>query len=185
MHRDRLIASARALLDCPFDVIADMLYLEPVSDWYNWIDPEGNRLKILKNNRVKVNLPKIKTNKTRDIFRKARPELIKKYSYWGMLLIDKNKNILILLGNDGKLRSSYFENNIWIENISPLLLGFDIIKYVASGYLDSMVRSVKLVEITYPKDFGIEEAFAFGIPIENNKLKEKIACLLKTRNSME
>jgi len=186
MQKDRIIASARAFLNCPFDILVDMIGLEPKEDWHLWLDPEGNRLRIFKSRAVQVYPAQVQATKTKDVFRKARPELIEHHSYWGILISGYNKNILILLGNDGKIRSSYFKDNIWTENISPLLLGFGILRYIASGYLESSVRIIKTLDITYPKEFEIEEALAFGIPIEdNNNLKERIRCLLKNQDSME
>jgi hypothetical protein len=191
MNKGRLIASARAALNCPFDLLVDMLSLEPKEDWHLWLDPEGNRLRIFKNRAARVYPSLTAATKTRDIFRKARPELIERNSYWGVLIDGQNKNILILLGNDGKLRSCYFEDNIWKENISPLLLGFNILRYIASGYLESNVRTIKLLNIAYPRDFKIEEGWAFGLPIEDynarqdDNLKERIRCLLKNQDLME
>jgi hypothetical protein len=185
MQKDRAIASARAFLNCPFDILVDMIGLEPKEDWYLWLDQEGNRLRIFKSRAVRVYPSPVPATKTKDVFRKARPGLIEHHSYWGMLLSGDNKNILILLGNDGKIRSSSFKDNIWIENINPLLLGFGILRYIASGYLESSVRTIKTLNITYPKDFEIEEAWAFGIPIEDNNLKERVRCLLKNQDSTD
>jgi hypothetical protein len=184
MKRERAIASARAALNCPFDLLVDMLSLEPETDWHGWLDSEGNRLRILKNGTVKVYPATTPATKTKDVFRKAHPALIERHSYWGMLLSGKD-NILILLGNDGKIRSSYFENNIWVRNISPLLLGFGILRYISSGYLETNPRTIKLLKVSYPHDFGIEEAWAFGIPIEQTNLKERVRCLLKNQDSTE
>lgn len=155
-----------------------MLFLEPNGDWHRWQDSEGNRLTIFKDNSVQVYPAKDRSISTKDIFRKASPNLIIKHSYWGIIITEKNKDILILLGNDGKLRSSYFENNIWIENISPLLLGFHILRYISYGYLESDVRKIKLLNVIYPKEFKIEEAWAFGIPIEDTIINKKVSQLL-------
>jgi len=182
MKKNRLIASARAFLVCKFDIIVDMLSLEPKEDWHLWLDPEGNRLRIGKNRAVQVYPSTTSARKTKDVFRKAPPQLIERHSYWGSLVSGQNKNILILLGNDGKLRSSYFEDNIWIENISPLLLGFGILRYISSGYLEPGVRIIKSLNISYPKEFGIESAWAFGLPIEDNNIKERVRCLLGTES---
>jgi len=184
MKKDRATASARAALNCPFGLLVDMLSLEPEADWHIWRDPEGNRLRILKNGAVKVYPATTQATKTKDVFRKAHPALIERYSYWGMLISGQD-NILILLGNDGKIRSSYFNNSIWVENISPLLLGFGILRYIASGYLETNPRTIKCLKVSYPHDFWIEEAWAFGIPIEETNIKERVRCLLKNQDSME
>ena len=179
------MVSARAFLNCPFDLLADMLDLQTKEDWHIWQDPEGNRLRIFKNRAVQIYPALTQAAKTKDVFRKARPELIEHHSYWGALLAGNTQNIIMLLGNDGKIRASYFKNNVWIENISPLLLGFGILRYIASGYLESGVSKIKLSNITCPKEFEIEEAWSFGIPIEDSNLKERIECLLKNQDSME
>ena len=185
MNKSRAIASARAAINCPFDILSDMLILEPKGDWHLWLDPEGNRLRIFKNRAVQVYPAAIQATKTKDIFRKARPELIKKHSYWVMPIYGKGKNILTFLGNDGKLRSCYFEGNIWKSNISPLLLGINTLRYIVNGYLETNPRLIKLTNISYPKDFEIEEAWASGIPIEDTNLKERVRCLLKNQDSTE
>jgi hypothetical protein len=178
MNKKRAMASARAATNCPFDILAGMLMLEPKEDWHLWFDPEGNRLRIFENRAVKIYPAAIPLSKTKDVFRKARPELIEKYSYWAMPILGKNKNILILLGNDGKLRSCYFEDNIWKGNISPLLLGINILRYVSNGYLETESRPIKLTNISYPKDFEIEEAWASGLPIEEPNLQRQLDAIL-------
>lgn len=185
MQKDRAVASARAALNCPFDLLVDMLSLETKGDWHLWLDPEGNRLRIFKNRAVQVYPAAAATANTRDIFRKSRPELIERHSYWGVLVDGQNKNILILLGNDGKIRASLFKDDIWLENISPLLLGFGILRYISSGYLESGVRTIKSLNISYPKEFGIENAWAFGFPIEDDNIKDRVRCLLKNQDLME
>jgi hypothetical protein len=185
MQKGRAIASARAAINCPFDILADMLMLEPKGDWHLWLDPEGNRLRIFKNRAVQVYQAAEQAIETKDIFRKARPELIVKHSYWLVLYSGKGKDILIFLGNDGKLRSCYFEGGIWKNNISPLLLGINTLRYIVNGYLETNPRLIKPVNISYPKDFEIEEAWASGIPIEENNLKERVRCLLKNQDSTE
>ena len=173
MNKRRAIASARAAINFPFDILVDMLMLEPKGDWHLWLDPEGNRMRIFKNKAVKVYPAAAEGAKTRDVFRKANPKLIEKHSYWVMLISGKGKNILILLGNDGKLRSCYFENNIWKCNISPLLLGINTLRYIANGYLETEPRLIKLTNISYPKGFEIEEAWAAGLPIEDSEINLK------------
>lgn len=184
MKHERAKASARAALNCPFDLLVEMLDLEPEGDWHVWKDSEGNRLRILKSGTGTVYPATVPAMKTKDIFRKANPKLIERNSYWGMLLSGKH-NILIFLGNDGKIRSCYFENNIWVKNISPLLLGFGILRYILSGYLETNSRTIKLLKVSYPHDFGIEEAWAFGIPIEDTNLKERVRLLISPDGIME
>ena len=178
MQRDRALASARAFLSCPFDLIANMLFMNPNGDWHLWCDSEGNRLRILKNRSVQVYPALTNPIKTKDLFRKSPPFIIERNSYWGMLISGENKDILIFLGNDGKIRASLFTHNMWVENISPLLLGFCILKYISSVYLESDVRIVNSLTISYPKDFIIEKAWAFGIPIEDDNIKGRVIGLI-------
>lgn len=187
MKQARASASARAFLNCPFDLLVDMLSLEPKDDWHLWLDPEGNRLRLLKSRAVIAYPAATKVQRTKDIFRKAHPSLIVRHSYWGVLISGQTHQILLLLGNDGKLRCSYFKDGIWIENISPVLLGFDILRYIVSGYLEPKSRIIKSPNIKYVKNLGIEESWAFGLPIEDDiNLKERVdRCLQKTQNSME
>lgn len=185
MQKTKLAASARAFLNCPFDLLVDMLSLEPKEDWHLWLDPEGNRLRISKNRAVQVYPTTAQAQKTKDVFRKAPPQLIEHHSYWGALIAGNTQNILILLGNDGKLRSCHFKDNIWVENTCPLLLGFGILRYIISGYLEPGVRVIKSLNISYPNEFGIENAWAFGLPIEDNNIKERVRCLLKIQDSTE
>jgi hypothetical protein len=185
MQKDRAIASARAAINCPFDILADMLMLEPKGDWHFWLDSEGNRLRIFKNRAVQVYPALVPATKTKDIFRKARPALIGKNSYWFILYSAKEKDIITFLGNDGKLRSCYFEGGIWKNNISPLLLGINTLRYIVNGYLETNTRLIKPTNISYPKDFEIEEAWVSGIPIEEKNLKERVRCLLKNQDSTE
>jgi hypothetical protein len=175
MKKDQLIASARAVLNCPFELLVSMLGLDPIGDWHTWQDTEGNQLRILKNGKVKIRPSPIFIQKTKDVFRKAKPSLIAKHSYWGMLLSGKD-NIIIFLGNDGKIRSSYFENNIWLKNISPLLLGFDILRYIVFEYLDSDFRMIDSIRMSY--NLKVEKAYAFGIPIEDIHLQERIKVMI-------
>ena len=147
MKKDRAAASARAFLNCPFELVVDMLGLTQDGDWHFWKDSDGNRLTISKNKKALTYPSKSITTSTNDIFHKTKPEVIIKHSYWGILLSGKH-NIFIFLGNDGRLRCSYFEDNIWIKNISPLLLGFDIIKYIVSEYLETETRQINLSSIS-------------------------------------
>src|SRR5690606_41718125 len=80
-------------------------------------------------------------------------------------------------GNDGILRCCLFDNNQWIENLSSVLLGFKTLKVIASGYIDSEPRRMPQMNITYPKSFEIEEAWASGYPSNDSQLQEKIQCL--------
>jgi hypothetical protein len=185
MHRTRAIASARAFLGTPqFEILADIVGLEPTGDWHVWEDAEGNRLRIAKNKSVQVyaQSPKAESEVTKDVFRKARPELIAKHSYWVLSLFGNNQGcqqtVLAFLGNNGNLRCCVFIDKVWQMNISPVLLGFQTLSHISLGYIDNESRIIKSLNVTYPKGFGIEEAWASGFPTTDSNLQERIQCHL-------
>lgn len=178
MKRTSAIASAKVLTKEPrFQVIADILEISPKETWRVWEDDEKNLLKISKNGAVQV-YPSKDPVSTKDVFKKAHPRMIAKHSYWVMVLSSKNKYVLIFLGEDGFLRCSIFEDNKWVENQSPVLLGFKLLKVIASGYIDSEPRRIQGMKITYPKCFEIEDAWVSGFPSRDSHLQEKIHCLI-------
>lgn len=178
MKKASAIASAKALTKEPrFSIIVDVLELQSNKNWRVWEDSEKNLLKISKNGAVQV-YPSKNSISTKDIFRKAHPALIAKYSYWVKVLFGKGKTILVFLGEDGFLRCCMFEDNKWIGNQSPLLLGFKLLKVIVSGYIESEPRRVQGMKITYPKCFEIEEAWASGYPSKDSHLQERINWLI-------
>jgi hypothetical protein len=178
MHKKkRAIASARAFLGMPFDVLAEIAVLNPKDDWHQWEDPEGNRLRIAKNKAVQV-YPAKQTTSTKDIFRKAQPALIAKHSYWALALFGHNKTLLNFLGNDGVLRCCYFEQNVWQYNMSAVLLGFKPLRYICSGYIENKARRITSLKIRYPRSFEIEEAWGSGYPTSDSKLQERMCHLI-------
>lgn len=177
MHKKRAIASARAFLGMPFEVLAEIAVLTPKGDWHLWEDPEGNRLRIAKNKAVQV-YPAKTSSSTKDIFRKALPELIAKNSYWVLALFGNDKSLLSFLGNDGVLRCCYFESGIWQCNINSVLLGFRVLRYVCSGYIENKSREISSLRIKYPKSFEIEEAWGSGYPTSDSKLQERMCHLI-------
>lgn len=185
MQKSRLAISAKAFLEWPFNLLVNMLSLEPINGWLKWIDLEGNVITIRKNKSILLYPAKIPIQKTKDIFRKAHPSVIIKYSYWGMLLFNTNEQIFILLGNDGKLRSCLFKNGNWENNFCPLLLGGDILRYIVNEYLNNELQTVTSLKISSHLNFEIEKAYSFGIPVEDETIKEQVKCLLKNRDLME
>lgn len=175
MPKKRAIASARAFLnDARFDIIVEILRLNPVGDWTQWVDVEGNYLKISKKGAVHVYPSKEIGTVTNDVYRKARPQAIASHSYWMLAIFGQEQSILSFLGNDGMLRCCYFENDIWKYNIQPLLLGYHVLSYVASGYIDTEARKARIPKVSYPKNFHIEEAWAGTYPcIDLQWLSEK------------
>jgi hypothetical protein len=189
MHRTRAIASARAFLGTPqFEILVDIVGLEPKGDWHVWEDTEGNRLRIAKNKSVQVyaQSPKAESEVTKDVFRKARPDLIAKHSYWVLSLFGNScgheDTVLAFLGNDGNLRCCFFRDKVWQRNFSPVLLGFQALSYVSSGYIDNESRILKSLKVTYPKGFDIEEVWASGFPTTDTNLQELIQCHLTNQD---
>src|SRR5690606_31750844 len=109
-----------------------------------WIDEEGNSLIINKKNKVIIKQSKIESKKTDDLFIKSKPCLIYKYSYWALGFDIDNKTIISFLGNDGVLRSCLFEEN-WKYNFRSILLGFDIIDYIAREYIEDDLKVCKSI----------------------------------------
>lgn len=184
MIKSRAIASARAFLnDKSFEILTDITNLNPLDDWKNWQDSEGNRLVITKQKRIYVYKSKSKPETTKDIFRNSTPDLIAKYSYWIMAFLDSKKSVLCFLGNDGILRCCYFENKRWINNFPPLLLGYKALKYISSGYIDDSYRTVKGLKINQLNNRNVERVFVSGYPIPDHNLQENIKCHLINQNS--
>lgn len=185
MQKKRAIASARAFLNAPrFDVVVEILKINPKGDWTQWQDFEGNTLKISKNKAVHVYPSKHDLEVTKDVYRKARPDSIAKNSYWVLAMFGKTQSILSFLGNDGTLRCCYFENNIWKCNIAPVLLGYQVLNYIASGYIEIESRKIAIPKIGYSRNFDIEEVWASGYPVTDTNLQEKIQCHLMTNQSL-
>jgi hypothetical protein len=184
-QQHQAIASARAFLkDANFDNIVSMLNLECCGDWHFWQDSEGNKLRITKSCSVMIFPSKEDSSITKDLFRKAPPSLISRNSYWTLYVKGINENILTFLGNDGILRSLLFDNYNWICNFSPILLGFPIIKYIASSYIEDECVNVREIKINYPKQFDIKEMWGTPFPSNNKGIQEKI-CHLIAQNLKE
>jgi hypothetical protein len=180
MLKKYAIASARNFLDfSKFEHIVTMLNLSPIESWNRWEDIDGNILTICKNKNVIVTQSDKTNNKTLDIFRKAKPNLIAKHSYWVLCLIGNKEIILSFLGNDGVLRSCYYKDNKWVNNISSLLLGFDILKYIVNNYIESDIINIEDKKIKKLKLIDIEESWCGGLPLVDSELKEKICHLIQ------
>lgn len=185
MQKKRAIASARAFLNAPcFELIVEILKLSPKGDWTQWQDFEGNTLKISKNKTVHIYLSKQEVGITNDVYRKARPVSIAKHSYWTLAMFGKTQSLLSFIGNDGTLRCCYFENNVWKCNLPPIVLGYQTLGYIASGYIETEPRKIVLPKIIYLKNFEIEEAWASSYPVTDTNLQERIQCHLMTNQSL-
>lgn len=179
MQKKRAITSASAFLNSNFNIIVDITGIEiKENDWHLWQDMEGNSLRITKPGLVQVYPAKYPKQVTKDIFVKALPSIIADHSYWLLAIFAKNKSLLCFLGNDGLLRCSYFENKTWKMNISSLLLGYNVLSYTSSGYMENVTRRIRDIKVTYPKGLDIEEVWASGYPVTDKKLRERIQCHL-------
>lgn len=183
MNKNRLIASARNFINNDnLETIINICNLKPLNndDWKIWVDNEGNKLHLTKTKRIitKKNKYNIKLD-TKDIYRKALPESIYRYSYWGLFIIGENKSILNLLGNDGILRSCYIKNGEWKYNFPSSLLGFDILNAIANRYLDEEFAEIKNIKrIYYPNNFKIEKIFSTSLE-NKSKIEEFTKYVIK------
>lgn len=183
MRNKRAIASARAFLSDPlFEIVVCLTGIVSKKDWMYWEDMDGNSLRIAKNKGIKIIKNGLDKSTTSDIFRKAKPSLIAKNSYWALVSFGE-KSLFSFVGNDGLLRCCYFESRVWISNPSPLLLGYNALRYIAAGYLENTPR--KVLDIRYQEDLCVEETWALGIPSTNKKLRDKIQCHLTNQDFLE
>lgn len=163
LTRNQAIASANVFIpSLNLDTIIRILNLKHENDWMKWFDDEGNLLRIKKNKTVQIfNIGNL-SDTTTDIFIKAPPELISKHSYWLFQVVGKCKCISSFLGNDGRLRSCYFENGKWKNNIQPLLLGIDSLASISKNYLETEYQEIEGVDIKFINDFEVEKVFCSG-----------------------
>lgn len=162
LTRQKAIASARAFVDDRIENIINILSLNYIGDWTKWVDAEGNSLKLKKNGGIIITKSNHPVQKTNDIFFKARPDLIAKHSYWAFVINCGENRIVNFLGNDGILRSCYYENGNWVKNFSPLLLGINNLWVVVNNYLDSECKEIKGVKLPNHKEFVVENCFVTG-----------------------
>lgn len=124
-------ASARVFLEYDgFNFIIDSCLLKPKNNWMTWVDEDDNKLRITKYKNVLIYPSKKSPNTTKDIYKKSLPSHIAKHSEKVMLVFGHKKEVLLFWGKDNLLRVSLFENKIWKNNISPLLLGFKFLTKV-------------------------------------------------------
>lgn len=181
MNKNRFIASAKAFLPkSNFPAIVTLLDINPEKDWKHWRDIEGNQLIIRKNKGVVTYISGKNSYQTNDIFRKALPLLISQNSYWVLAMFGDEITILNFVGNDGLLRSCYFEKNEWKYNFKSIFFGFNVIEYVAQEYLEEECKKVKL-----KTNFEINEMWSTAFPSENSYIQEKIQWLVTNQNLKE
>ena len=172
------IASARVIVP-EFSNIQSMCDLSPTDGWKKWKDDQGNILTISKNNSVRIFKSNKETHTTRDILAKAEPNRISRFSYYLVAMFEKDRVLLVFMGNDGILRTCEFEKDIWLRNHKPLLLGLECLKQISNDFqLDGSSRwKVKLPikQLEFEPDEVWSTSYPEGI---GNELQRRIAHLL-------
>lgn len=175
---ERLIVSARAGADEDVETIVRICCLKPAKpgEWAVWIDEGGNRLRIRTDRKVRIYLARESVNAvtTQDLYLKAPPRQIAKYSRWGLILHGRSaKSLAFLLGADDRLRLVYFEQGKWVGNRYPLEAGMRVLRVVAMscGYRRKNKkdpnRICDLPESIARFDFHLVNAFAVTLPVRN------------------
>lgn len=151
---ERLIASARAAAGENVEIIIRICRLKPdkPNDWSVWFDEGGNRLRIRTDRKARIYPAKNPEEPltTEDIYRKARPRQIAKYSRWGLILHGLDaKSLALLLGADDRLRLVYFEQGRWAGNRYPLEAGIRTLNIVAAGcgYRGQQGRRNRIIDL--------------------------------------
>ena len=189
MLKNRAIASAKAFLNNSFDTLVQITGIEPKDDWYNWEDNEGNKLRITKIKSVLIYPAKNISQTTKDLFRKAHPSLIVRNSQWIIYLPLSNRkdSILSFIGFDGLLRCSYFKDDKWEYNFSPVLLGYNnLLSILKNCYKNNSGLITKMYKTALSKYFEIERGWFSPLPMEEaNKDLRDIICHLITQDLKE
>jgi hypothetical protein len=175
--QDRLIASARAASGEDVEIIIRICGLNPArkGDWTVWIDEAGNRLRIRTDRMARIYPAKHpnKTLTTRDLYLKAPPRQIAKYSRWGLILHGRGgKSLGFLLGADDRLRLVYFEQGSWVGNRYPLEAGLRVLRVIAAscGYRNGKKQEARICDLpeTIARfDFQLSNAFVVSLPTRN------------------
>jgi len=142
---NKLLQSASVVLP-QIKHLQKMLLLTPV-DWNKWLDQWGNYI-LLKDKKSNFVIPKNQKVKPLDIYIKSPPDFFIDKSYWTCWWGEKNK-IRCYIGNDGVLRVCLFENDQWVENIPPMLLGKAFVLWVCESFVEDKVA--KNVKVIYPE----------------------------------
>lgn len=154
----RDIASGRAFVnDDSFELIVKMCKLKPRKTWKIWEDEGGNTLRLQKDHNCHI-YPSGTETKSKDIYRKSKPAQIANASHWALLGFGRESAVWFL-GNDGRLRASWFENGVWKENRLPLLSGIEILKLITRLMTVSKLHKVDLDKF--------DCAYATGLPLKD------------------
>lgn len=177
----KAITDAKAFLKDgdAFESIVNMCSLKPIT-WQNWHDVDKNLLKIHKNNAIHIYPAKHHVPIKKDY--KARPATIAKNSRWTMMafgqdIFGNEATLIWMLGNDNKLKLSFFVEECWVENYLPLLSGIDILKLI-NKEKDSDFKKIKI-----PKIMNIKIEESYVVPWPPNK--KQIEKLEKCQDSVE
>ena len=173
MTFERQLASARAATDEDVEIIIQICHLVPATgDWSVWTDEGGNRLTIRADRKVRIYPAQkpVEQITTEDLYRKARPRQIAKYSRWGLILQGQSaKSLAFLLGTDDRLRLVHFEKGIWVGNRHPLEAGIRVLRVIAvgcgyRGQKRGKNRICDLPETITHFDFQLTNAFVVSDP---------------------
>ena len=182
MNRRQSLTSARAFLgkDSEIDVIARLVPLHHnPNNWKIWADDKNNKF-TLEKDKITLKLVKEDNLKTTDIYYQAQPHYIAQISNH-IFYIKLNKNdLLCFVGKDFRLRCAIFKNNIWVKNISPSLLGFELLQFIArykSKTYKTSWKKLKLYNQTY------ENIVIHSLPLTKENI-ELIDCSNKIKKAL-
>jgi hypothetical protein len=135
-----LLESVKAFIPDKPEIISiiKLCGLQPVDEWYSWVDGAGNELCINKNKnknnkRISIKINKessVLTNNIRDIYFKSDIKSILKNSSYALIALcdDMNTYLLWFKGKDGWLRFlSYKDGDL--NHFFPLTSGFEALRY--------------------------------------------------------
>jgi len=126
------VASSRAVLGSTFEKIINMCSLQPGETWKDWIDPYGNKLRVLKNTcRI---TKRNEVSKIYDIYCKADFGSISRHSYWCCFTFCGDKDWFWFIGDDGLLRLIVRHKGTW-KTYPPVTSGYRLLSYIVKWYL--------------------------------------------------
>ena len=133
----RDLASASAFVgDSSFSLLLTMCRLEPVNGWRLWTDGAGNRLRLHSNSKIAVYPAKEPSISTRDLYVKARPEVIERRCVWTLIIRGRDgRDFVFPVGKDGQLRLCCFADGRWTGNEMPLLAGIPLLRFTVGRYM--------------------------------------------------
>jgi hypothetical protein len=181
----KAIVSAKAFVkdSKTFESIVKLCALKPENDsWVRWHDDGNNILRIQKNNSFHIYpSSKISLGKITDLYRKSRPKYIAKDSHWAMFSFgydefDNEATIAWFIGNDERLRVSFFVEECWVENHLPLLSGAKILKKISE---EKYSKEFRQINIPSSMNLNIQKTFTMSWPPSTRQL-EKLELIQKS-----